>query len=187
MRQETISVARDLFPADPTIAAHVAKAWVDVGVLSQTDTLVANVVVPGAEAARLAAVSPQAVFTVRHGHRYAATIALGGLDQFAGNDDIANKLTRYGFVDVVVTGGGSTRRAEATRNGPDTTARNDSHLCDIAEVAIPAAPSSGVATNASPALALALAGGPSGRKAKEPRKAKKGSALNGDTRPDQPL
>jgi len=33
---ETVSVARDLFPQDATIAAKVAKAWADVGVLEET-------------------------------------------------------------------------------------------------------------------------------------------------------
>jgi Zn-dependent metalloprotease len=33
---ETVSVARDLFPADPSIAEKVAKAWTDVGVLEES-------------------------------------------------------------------------------------------------------------------------------------------------------
>lgn len=36
---ETISVARDLFPDDPTIAAKVAQAWADVGVLEEAPAL----------------------------------------------------------------------------------------------------------------------------------------------------
>jgi len=35
---ETVSVARDLFPEDPSIAAKVAKAWADVGVLEEGST-----------------------------------------------------------------------------------------------------------------------------------------------------
>jgi hypothetical protein len=40
-----VSVARDLFPQDATIAAKVAKAWADVGVLEETSpaTALANV------------------------------------------------------------------------------------------------------------------------------------------------
>jgi Zn-dependent metalloprotease len=42
---ETVSVARDLFPEDPSIAAKVAKAWADVGVLEEAPStaLLANV------------------------------------------------------------------------------------------------------------------------------------------------
>jgi Zn-dependent metalloprotease len=42
---ETVSVARDLFPQDASIAANVAKAWVDVGVLEEASpaTALANV------------------------------------------------------------------------------------------------------------------------------------------------
>jgi Zn-dependent metalloprotease len=36
---ETISVARDLFPDDPTIAAKVAQGWADVGVLEEAPAL----------------------------------------------------------------------------------------------------------------------------------------------------
>jgi Zn-dependent metalloprotease len=36
--RETVSVARDLFPGDPSIAEKVAKAWTDVGVLEETST-----------------------------------------------------------------------------------------------------------------------------------------------------
>ncbi len=42
---ETVSVARDLFPGDASIAAKVAKAWADVGVLEEASpaTALANV------------------------------------------------------------------------------------------------------------------------------------------------
>ena len=42
---ETVSVARDLFPEDSSIAAKVAKAWADVGVLEKAPTtaLLANI------------------------------------------------------------------------------------------------------------------------------------------------
>ena len=134
---ETVSVARDLFPSDPTIASHVAQAWVDVGVLSQSDAPIASITVSGAQVASLAAVAPQVAFTIRHGHRYAATVVLSGLEQFASDDDVANRLKQYGFIDVVVTGSGSTRRAEATWTGADTTAQVDSHLRDVVEVVAP--------------------------------------------------
>jgi Zn-dependent metalloprotease len=42
---ETVSVARDLFPEDSSIAAKVAKAWAEVGVLEEAPTtaLLANI------------------------------------------------------------------------------------------------------------------------------------------------
>jgi Zn-dependent metalloprotease len=39
---ETISVARDLFPQDPSIAARVTQAWIDVGVMDSQSTMVAS-------------------------------------------------------------------------------------------------------------------------------------------------
>jgi Thermolysin metallopeptidase, alpha-helical domain/Thermolysin metallopeptidase, catalytic domain len=190
----TVSVARDLFPTDQTIASRVAQAWAEVGVLSQSDALIASITVSSPQAA-IMAVSPQAVFTIRHGHRYAATVVLSGLEQFASDDDIANRLKQYGFTDVVVTGSGSTRRAEATWNGADTTAQVDSHLRDVVEVVAPASAvvsAGAVAAVAAAALApaalamtdsvkrLALAGQPSGRNKKTSRK--KRIALNSETR-----
>lgn len=41
--QETVSVARDLFPSDLTIAARVAQAWTEVGVLSSENAAAANI------------------------------------------------------------------------------------------------------------------------------------------------
>jgi Zn-dependent metalloprotease len=43
--RETVSVARDLFPEDPSIATKVAQAWADVGALEQapTEAVFANV------------------------------------------------------------------------------------------------------------------------------------------------
>jgi hypothetical protein len=191
----TISVARDLFPSDSTIASRVAQAWVDVGVLRQSDALIASITVSSAQAAALMAVSPQAVFTIRHGHRYAATVVLSGLEQFSSDDDIANRLKQYGFVDVVVTGSGSARRAEATWNGDDTTAQVDSHLRNIVEVVAPApkAASAGAAAAASASNAptvSAIAGKPSGPNKKTPGKTKKRSALSSETPPprsDRPI
>ncbi len=81
--------------------------------------------------------APAATFTVHHGRRYRATITLSGFEQFATNDMIAGKLTDVGFTEVVVTGGGATRTAEATWNGPDTTAQLDPHLTDIVELPAP--------------------------------------------------
>jgi len=87
-----------------------------------------------------AAQAPATRFTVRTGHRYRATISLGPLERFAGNDTVAGVLGGYGFSNVVVTGSGATRYAEATWSGPDTTAPVDARLSDITDTSPVAAP-----------------------------------------------
>jgi thermolysin metallopeptidase-like protein len=157
--RETISVARDLYTTDASIAGHVAQAWVDVGVLPATDAMVASALVgitarvgvalpqPALGGAPPVAVAaPAAVFAVRHGHRYAATLVLSGLEQFASNGDVSDRLKQYGFVDVVVTGSGATRRAEATWNGDDSAAQADSNVRDIVELPTPAPVGAAVVT-----------------------------------------
>ena len=57
---ETVSVARDLYPQDPSIAARVAKAWADVGVLGASDTIASTFARAPVGASRPAAVIAQA-------------------------------------------------------------------------------------------------------------------------------
>jgi Thermolysin metallopeptidase, alpha-helical domain len=57
---ETVSVARDLYPQDPSIAARVAKAWADVGVLGVSDTVASTFARPPVGVPRPAAVIAQA-------------------------------------------------------------------------------------------------------------------------------
>ena len=78
--------------------------------------------------------APPKTFTVLHGHRYRATLALSGLEQFASNDTVEGRLQGYGFTNVTVTGSGGTRIAEATWSGPDTTAQLDSHIVSVVEI-----------------------------------------------------
>jgi len=86
-------------------------------------------------AAPLAGAAPR-TFTVRNGHRYRATLALSGFDQFASNDLIEGRLQGYGFINVTVTGSGGTRVAEGTWNGPDTTGQLDSHIVSVVEIPV---------------------------------------------------
>jgi hypothetical protein len=60
-----------------------------------------------------------ATFTVQQGKRYRATITLGWLERWAGNETIAEKLRAAGFSEVSVSGSGGTRLAEASWPGPD--------------------------------------------------------------------
>jgi hypothetical protein len=75
-----------------------------------------------------------ATFTVRQGKRYRATISLGWLERWAGNDTITEKLRAAGFSDVSVSGSGSTRVAEALWPGPDTTGDMPSQITEVIEV-----------------------------------------------------
>src|SRR6185437_7028102 len=82
----------------------------------------------------LAGAAPPATFTVQHGHRYRATLALEGIEQFAGNAMVEGKLQGYGFINVHVTGSGVTRVAEASWNGPDMTGQLDSRIVSVVEI-----------------------------------------------------
>lgn len=75
-----------------------------------------------------------ATFTVRRGKRYRATIVLGVLEQIAGNDIIAAKLTEAGFEDVNVSGDGRTRLAEARWPRDDASAPLPSQVVEVAEI-----------------------------------------------------
>jgi chitosanase len=77
-------------------------------------------------------------FTVHTGRRYRATLNLNGFYQLASNDMVAAELQRYGFNDVSVSGSGSTRYAEGTWSGPDTTAQLDDRIVSVVEVERPA-------------------------------------------------
>ncbi len=72
-----------------------------------------------------------AVFTVRQGRRYRATITLGWLERWASNDEIAEKLRAAGFSNVTVTGSGWTRVADASWPGPDTTGEMPSQITQV--------------------------------------------------------
>ena len=74
-------------------------------------------------------------FTVRQGRRYRATIQLGWLEQLADNETIAARLRNVGFADVVVTGDGAQRTAEALWPGSDTSAPLPTQITDVIETA----------------------------------------------------
>jgi subtilisin family serine protease len=93
---------------------------------------------PPSLAARFQSSQPPAPsFTVHHGKYYRATITLNGIEQFASNGMIADKMTQYGFANVTVTGSGATRIAEGLWTGPDTTAQIDPHLSNVVELPDP--------------------------------------------------
>jgi Zn-dependent metalloprotease len=61
--RETISVARDLYPSDPSISARIAQAWIDVGVLAAGDAMVASLATKAAATPAIAATAPAVVGT----------------------------------------------------------------------------------------------------------------------------
>jgi hypothetical protein len=73
-------------------------------------------------------------FTVHQGKRYRAIITLGWLESWVGNSTIASKLEEAGFAEVLVTGSGATRIAEAVWSGADTTGEMPPQVSDVAEV-----------------------------------------------------
>jgi hypothetical protein len=75
-----------------------------------------------------------AQFTVRQGRRYKATIKLGLLESFAGNELIAERLREAGFDDITVEGRGAMRYAEASWPNADTTAEMPAQISAVTEV-----------------------------------------------------
>ena len=75
-----------------------------------------------------------ATFTVRQGKRCRATIVLKGIERWAGNDMIAERLRTAGFAEVAVSGAGDKRSAEAIWPGPDTTGEMPAQVADVVEV-----------------------------------------------------
>jgi hypothetical protein len=75
-----------------------------------------------------------ATFTVRQGKRYRATVVLEGIERWAGNEMIAERLREAGFADVVVSGSGNRRTAEAAWPGPDNTGEMPKQVADVVEI-----------------------------------------------------
>jgi hypothetical protein len=72
--------------------------------------------------------------TLLHGHTYAATVSLSGVEPFASNEHIADMLAKMGFSNVAVTGGWSTRQAKGTWNGGTLTGPVDPHLSTVVDL-----------------------------------------------------
>lgn len=77
-----------------------------------------------------------AVFTVRQGRRYRASIALSWWEQVASNDMIARQLEDAGFTEVSVTGSGTAREAEALWPNQDASADVPSQVSAVDEIEV---------------------------------------------------
>ncbi len=75
-----------------------------------------------------------AVFMVRQGRRYRATLSLGMLESLAANELIAEKLRSAGFDEVSVEGGGRMRVATARWPNQDASAPMPSQISDVTEI-----------------------------------------------------
>lgn len=73
-------------------------------------------------------------FTVRQGRRYHATVKLRGIEQWATNETIAERLRKVGFSEIEVEGSGHTREARARWPKPDSTSSIDEHLINVFEL-----------------------------------------------------
>ena len=70
-------------------------------------------------------------FTVKESKRYRATLSLGLIERFATNETIAERLR---FTDVIVTGAGASRMAEAVWPGADASAELPRQIVDVVEL-----------------------------------------------------
>lgn len=73
-------------------------------------------------------------FTVRQGKRYRATISLGLLERFASNEMIAKRFDDIGFSEVLVSGNGSSRVAEALWALPDADGDIPAQVTELVEI-----------------------------------------------------
>jgi len=71
-------------------------------------------------------------FTVHHGKRYRATLALNSVEQLADNALIARKFRALGFSRVRVSGSGATRRVEGVWPGKDASAAMPPQIVAVA-------------------------------------------------------
>ena len=74
-----------------------------------------------------------AIFEVRTGKRYSATIELNWVERLASNDRIARYLREAGFTEVNVSGTGATRSATALWPHADRTGEIPSQIKAIDE------------------------------------------------------
>lgn len=72
-----------------------------------------------------------AIYTVRKGQRYRATISLGWFQSVASNETVADKFREVGFEEVTVWGSGRRRAGTAHWPKEDATAEIPDEITDI--------------------------------------------------------
>ena len=73
-------------------------------------------------------------FTVQQGKRYRAEISLGFFERIVSSETIASRLREAGFSEVIVSGSGAMRSAEALWSRPDTTAPMPVQVTSVTEI-----------------------------------------------------
>jgi hypothetical protein len=75
-----------------------------------------------------------AIYTIRKGKRYQATITLGLLQSVASNDMVADRFRDAGFVEVEVTGSGRTRVGQGLWPHDDASAEVPDEVISVDEI-----------------------------------------------------
>jgi hypothetical protein len=75
-----------------------------------------------------------AIYIVRKGRRYQATITLGLLQSVASNDLVADRFREAGFVEVEVTGSGRTRVGQGLWPHDDASAEVPDEVISVDEI-----------------------------------------------------
>jgi hypothetical protein len=119
--------------------AFQAGKYTVVTIDSTSSAAGSTTILTSADRLALANASAPGGFTVRQGRRYHATVKLRGLEQWATNEMIADRLRRLGFTEIEVKGTGPIREAQARWPGPDTTSPIDEHLANVFELNDPTA------------------------------------------------
>ncbi len=85
-------------------------------------------------AATFATASVAGEFTVHHGKRYRAVLALKSVEQLVNNAMIAQKFRAVGFAQVRVSGSGATRQVEGVWLGEDASASMPPQIVRVARL-----------------------------------------------------
>jgi hypothetical protein len=120
-------ISNYLTPAAKTKALSNARQALVASVVNQLAPL-------GFKTAAFISSPPGNHFTVRQGHRYAATVTLNWIEQAASNDVIRQKFIDLGFRDVTATGSGGMREVQGLWTGADATVELDPHLSNVREI-----------------------------------------------------
>lgn len=77
-----------------------------------------------------------AIYTVRKGMRYRATITLGFVQRLASNEMVAVKFREAGFTDVEVSGAGRNRLGQALWPLEDASAEIPDEVISVSEIEV---------------------------------------------------
>lgn len=76
------------------------------------------------------------VFTVHKGRRYLATITLGPVQRWFGNETVAAKIEEVGFTEVEVSGSGRNRLGKGLWPHADASAEVPPEITSVTEIEV---------------------------------------------------